>query len=49
MTPWFKRIAERIMRFVIRTNSGKSKYKQQTFEAYQELDARLDEAEKQDR
>ena len=48
MTPGFRRVTERFVRFVMRVNSGKSKYKQQTFEAYQELDAELDEAEKQD-
>lgn len=48
MAPWFRRVTERFIRLVVRVNSGKSKYKQQTFEAYQELDAELDEAEKQD-
>lgn len=48
MAPWFRRVTERFIRLVVRANSGKSKYKQQTFEAYQELAAELDEAEKQD-
>lgn len=47
MAPGPRKVIERFLRWFMRTNSGKKKYKQKSFDAYQELDAALDEAEKQ--
>ena len=47
IAPGSRKMIERFLRWFMRTFSGKNKYRTQEFEAYQELNAALDDAEKQ--
>lgn len=46
IAPGSRKMIERFLRWFMRTFSGKNKYRTKEFEAYQELDSALDEAEK---
>lgn len=49
IAPGSRKMIERFLHWFMRTFSGKNKYRTQEFEAYQELNAALDETERKDK